>query len=152
MFLRPVEGAVGEPDQLVAAVALHREGREPRADRHGADVIEVDGRDPLDDRVRSCERHTLVVIDEQERELVAAEPEGLAALTQPRADLRKDAVARRVPVAVVDLLEVVDVDEAERQRPRLLFGAQQLTLEPLVEVTVIAEPGQRIGERQPHGA
>ena len=113
-------------------------------------MIEVDSRDPLHDRVRSCERHPLVVIDEQERELVAAEPEGLAALAQPRGDLRKDAVARRVPVAVVDPLEIVDVHEAERQRPRLLLCAQQLTLEPLVEVTVIAEPGQRIRERQSH--
>ena len=57
-----------------------------------------------------------------------------------------------MPVAIVDLLEVVDVDEAERQRPRLLLGPQQFTLESLVEVTVIAEPGQRIGQRQPHGA
>ena len=57
-----------------------------------------------------------------------------------------------MPVAIVDLLEVVDVDEAERQRPRLLLGPQQFALEPLVEVTVIAEPGQRIGQRQPHGA
>ena len=53
-------------------------------------------------------------------------------------------------VAVVDLLEVVDVDEAEREGPRLLLRAQQFALEPLVEVTVIAEPGQGIREREPH--
>ena len=87
MLLRPVEGAVGEPDQLVPPAALHREGRQPGADRHGADVIEVDCRDPFNDRVRSSEGHTLVVVDEQERELVAAEPEGFPALTQSRTDL-----------------------------------------------------------------
>ena len=55
-----------------------------------------------------------------------------------------------MPVAVVDPLEVVDVDEAERQRPCLLLRTQQLALEPLVELAVIAEPGQRIREREAH--
>jgi len=50
-------------------------------------VVEVHRRDPLHDRVRSSERHPLVVIYEQERELVAAEPEGLAALAQSRGHL-----------------------------------------------------------------
>ena len=40
-------------------------------------------------------------------------------------------------MAIVDLLEVVDVYETERQRPCLLLRAQELTLEPLVEVTVM---------------
>ncbi len=136
--------------ELVAAVALHRKGREPCTHRHGADMVEVDRRDPLHDRVCGCQCHPLVVIGEEQRELVAAEPEGLAALAESRADLREDAVARRMPVAVVDLLEVVDVDEAERQRPRLLLRTQQLALEALVELTVIAEPGQRIREREAH--
>ena len=87
VLLRPVQSAVGQADELVAAVALHRKGREPRAHRHGADVLEVDGRDPLHDRIRGSERRALVVIGEQKRELVAAEPEGLAVLAKPRADL-----------------------------------------------------------------
>ena len=49
---------------------------------------------------------------EQEGELVAAEPEGLAALAEAGCHLREDAVADRVAVPVVDLLEVVDVEEA----------------------------------------
>jgi len=150
VLLRPVQSAVGEADELVTAVALHGEGREPRTDRHGADVVEVDRRDPLHDRIRGCQCHPLVVFGEEQRELVAAESEGLAALAEPRTDLREDAVPRRMPVAVVDPLEVVDVDEAERQRPRLLLRAQQLALEPLVELAVIAEPGQRIREGEPH--
>src|SRR5207244_7603089 len=141
VLLRPVEGAVGEADQLVAAVTLHREGREACADCHGADVVEVDRSDPLHDRVRGGERRPIVVIGEEKRELVAPEPKGLAALAKPRADLREDAVSRWVPVAVVDLLEVVDVDEAESQWPCLVLRAQQLALEPLVEVAMIAETG-----------
>jgi len=54
--------------------------------------------------------------------------------------------------AVVDLLEVVDVDEAQRQRRVLLLGAQQLALQTLMEVAVIAEAGERIGQRETHRA
>jgi hypothetical protein len=90
------------------------------------------------------------VFGEEQREFVAAESEGLAALAEPCTDLREDAVPRRMPVAVVDPLEVVDVDEAVRQRPRQLLRTQQLALEPLVELTVIAKTGQRIREREAH--
>ena len=55
-----------------------------------------------------------------------------------------------MPVAVVDLLEVVDVDEAERERPALLLGEGDLALEPLVEVPVVAESRERVGEREAH--
>ena len=68
-------------------MTLDREGREAGADRDGADVVELDRRDPRQDRVRRGERHPLVVIHEQQRELVAAEPECLAALAEPRGDL-----------------------------------------------------------------
>ena len=54
--------------------------------------------------------------------------------------------------AVVDPLEVVDVEEAERDERVGLVGERQLALEPLVEVAVVAEAGQRIGEREPHRA
>ena len=74
------------------------------------------------------------------RELVAAEPEALASLPQARRDLSEDAVADGVAVAVVDALEVVDVDEAQAQRQLRLLGLGELDLEPLVEVAVIAEP------------
>src|SRR5207244_9036196 len=87
VLLRPVQRAVGEADELVAAVALHREGGEPSTHGHGADVVEVDRGYALHDRIRGCKRHPLVVIGEEQRELVAAEAEGLAALAEPGADL-----------------------------------------------------------------
>ena len=55
-----------------------------------------------------------------------------------------------MPEAVVDLLEVVDVDEAERDRSVLLLRVEQFALQALVEVAVIAEAGEWIGEREPH--
>ena len=54
--------------------------------------------------------------------------------------------------AVVDLLEVVDVHEAEAERVALRLRVGELALEPVVEVAVVAEPGERVGERQPHRA
>src|SRR5436189_5427126 len=46
VLLRPVERAVREADQLVAAVPLERERREAGADRDPADVVEVEHGDP----------------------------------------------------------------------------------------------------------
>ena len=152
VLLGPVQGAVGEPDQLVSTVTLHRERRETRADGDLTDVVEVDGRDPLDDRLRRGQRRRLVMVGEQQRELVSSEAERLSALTEPRRDLREHAVPRRVSEAVVDPLEVVDVHQAERQRACLLFGVQQLALQSLVEVAVVAEAGEGIREREPHRA
>ena len=71
-------------------------------------------------------------------------------MAQARRHLRQDLVAGRVPVPVVDLLEVVDVEQDEREREAFVLGLVQVVLEPLVEVAVVAEPGERVGERQAH--
>ena len=55
----------------------------------------------------------LVPAREQQRELVAPQAEGLATLTQAGRHLRQDLVTGRMPVPVVDLLEVVDVEQDE---------------------------------------
>ena len=106
--------------------------------------------DPLDDRLGCHPRAFLVAAGEQDRELVAAEPEGLAALAEVRRELREHLVAARMAEAVVDPLEVVDVHEAEAERIALRAGVCELALEPVVEVAVVAEPGQRVGQREPH--
>src|SRR5439155_23413549 len=102
VFLRPVERAVGEPNELVAPMSLHGERRKTRADGDVSDVIEIELGDALDDRGGGRERHPLVVVGEQEREFVAAEPECLAPLAQPSSDLRENAVPGRMSEAVVD--------------------------------------------------
>ena len=101
---------------------------------------------------RDRERDLLVGAREQHGELVAAEPERLAALAQPRRDEREHAVAGRMAEAVVDPLEVVDVEEAERDERVGLVGERELALQPLVEVAVVAEAGQRVGQREAHRA
>ena len=58
-------------------------------------------------------------------------------------------VADRVAVAVVDLLEVVEVEQAEAERRRAR-GLVEVELQLVLEVPVVPEPGQRVGEREPH--
>src|ERR671936_122433 len=51
----------------------------------------------------------------------------------------EDAVAGGMSVAVVDALEVVDVDEAEAERQVCVLRRDELALQALVEVSVVAE-------------
>ena len=55
-------------------------------------------------------------------------------------------------VAVVDSLEVVEVDQAEAQRHAGLVRGHELTLQPFVEMAVISQTGQGIGQRETHRA
>src|SRR5438552_12917978 len=51
--------------------------------------------------------------------------------------------------AIVDALELVDVDHEEREQVLRPQGAIELGLEPAVEVPAIEEPGERVGLREP---
>ena len=150
VLLRPVERAVGAPHELVPAQLFLRHGRNACADRDRAGGLELDRCDPLDDRLGCHPRTFLVAAGEQDRELVSAEPEGLATLAEIRCQLCEHLVAARVAEAVVDPLEVVDVHEAQAERVALRAGVCDLALQPVVEVSVVPEPGQRVGEREPH--
>ncbi len=150
VLLRPVERTVGEPDQFVASDAVRRKGRDAAADGHLVDPLDPQRRDALDDRPRHRGRLPLVVVWQEDGELVAPETERLAALSQARRDLAEHLVAHRMAVLVVDRLEVVEVEEAERNRRAGLLRRDELALEPLVEAAVIPEARERIGEREPH--
>ena len=109
------------------------------------------GGDALDDRAGDSDGFRLVELRQEHGELVAAQPEALAALAEARRDLPEHAVTERMAVAVVDALEVVDVDEAEAERIAGALRRRERTLQALVEVTVVSEPGERVGERKLHG-
>ena len=61
---------------------------------------------------------TQLVARRQDGELIAAKTERLRVVDRGEqlADQYQHVVADRVPVDVVDMLEVVDIDEAERER------------------------------------
>ena len=71
----------------------------------------------------------------QHHELVAAEPRhrvaGPHAVLKGRGDLPQDGVPEGVAERVVDALEVVDVDEQQREQPVAAAAARQRVLEPL---------------------
>jgi hypothetical protein len=89
-------------------------------------------------------------IGQEQRELVAPEPERLTARSEARADGREHEVADRVPMTVVDVLEVVDVEEADADR-RAALRRRHLVVEALVEPAAIAHARERIGDGGPHG-
>ena len=150
VLLRPVQRTVREPDQLVPSGAVHGIRRDPGAHGHRADALDVQCRDALDDRACDSRRLPLVLPWQVHRELVSAEPEGLAALAQARRDLAEHEIADGVPEAVVDALEVVEVDEAEGKRRALVFGDDELALQAFVEAAVVAETSERVGQSESH--
>ena len=110
------------------------------------------GGDPLDDRVCSSDRLLVGVAGQENRELVAAEPEGLPVAPQLARHVREQPIAGRVAVAVVDSLQVVHVDQAEREGSALRGCDVQLLLEALLEGPVVPEPGQGVRHRETHRA
>ena len=87
------------------------------------------------------------------RELLAAGPRGhvVAAhlVAHQRAELAEHRVAREVAEGVVDLLEVIDVEEDQREAARVAAGAGGLALERLVEVALVVQLGEAVHRHQP---
>ncbi len=72
---------------------------------------------------------------------VLVRPQGMAQRARRPAQAL---VADQVAVAVVDQLEVVQVDHQQRQRPAVLPRLSQQRLEPVAEVAAVVQSGQRI--------
>ena len=66
----------------------------------------------------------------------------------PRAMNWRTSSPSRVAADVVDALEVVDVEHHQRDRVVRAAGAAELGAQPLVEVAVVVEAGQRVGVGQ----
>ena len=109
------------------------------------------GGDPLDQTLGD-DRGLRRLLDggQQDGELVTAEPCDRVArpdhALHPFAEHREDFVTDAVPVLVVDLLELVEVDEDHRRLGLGLRTYRDRVLELLVEEDTIGEPGERIEE------
>jgi hypothetical protein len=151
--LRRVHGEIGVAEQLVAVRAGEIEGdSDAHADEHGSSR----------DRQRTLERgeHTvghlrrLSLVGEilqQHRELVAAqpgrgvlEPEAVAETIRHRDE---QLVAGRVTEAVVDRLEVVQVEEEDRQAAVTPVRTHERVLDPVTEQRLVGELGEGVVER-----
>ena len=116
--LGPIERRVGLVLQLLERVGVLRAGCDAAAERHAPvaeDRVAADRRpQPL-----SCEQGVeLVRLGQQQAELLAAQSreavDGADQAADQRADVAQHVVAGLVTQAVVDRLEVVDVEEDER--------------------------------------
>ena len=91
------------------------------------------------------------VSGQDHHELVAAPAGQLVAAAQrarePPRHLLQHPVARLVAVGVVDALEVVDVDAAEREQVPVAGGQGDRALELVGAVAAVRQPGQVVGER-----
>ena len=87
-------------------------------------------------------------LGEDQRELVAAvagrDVGGAQRRPHQLGHVDQDAVAVEVAEAVVDELEVVQVEHHDAQRPVGPHGAHDLLGQPLVQVAVVEEAGQRV--------
>jgi hypothetical protein len=140
---------VGVAQQLLGVGDLGRPALDEPEARVRGDLVPGDRERPpeqLDDAIGHA-ADVLAVADtvQEDRELVAAHPRSqvlvLERAAQPPRDRREQLVADRVPEAVVDRLEVVEVEEQDGEVA--LPGGQQLA-ELLEEQGAVREPRERV--------
>ena len=150
MRLRPVEGALGQPQQVARAARLGEVGHAGRQGEALAarERLVAHG---LAGAVGGLPGVEGVAARQQPRELLAAdareEPVGAGLAGEARGDLGQDVVAHLVAVAGVDVGEAVEVEQRERQRVAL--GARPVDLVPqaFVKDAVVGEAGEGVGGR-----
>ena len=151
--LAPVQGRVGVAVQQAALDARRREGghadrqRERLGRPRRIAAAQPAGEDPAGDGQAGVD----VRARQDDRELVAPDPE--RAVIAPKrgghgpADRLQELVAAGVASLVVDALEVVDVDQQERQRRATPDGHVELAGELFLERSMVSEAGQAVEQR-----
>ncbi len=87
-------------------------------------------------------------LGQQDRELVAADAEALVGGPggpDRRGDGAEDLVPGRVAESVVDALEAVEIEQAERQRMPVAARAGELVTKPLLVGAAVGQVGERRG-------
>ena len=142
----------------VAEHLLRGRGRRVEGDADAGvhlDLLALDREGPVEG-VEHASRHRLWRLGcrvlEQDRELVSTQPRGRVGRPQGTAETVPDGdeqlVAGAVPEAVVDRLEVVEIQEEDRQREVAQpAGPIERVLDPIGEERPVGEPGQRIVQR-----
>ena len=79
---------------------------------------------------------------------VAADRVGLAAcLAKPRRGFAEHRIARRMPVAVIDRFEVIDIDHRARERAVIASGVCDRGRGARIELSTVEQPGERVASR-----
>src|SRR5919106_3528386 len=155
-----VEGLVGGPQQLLGRGGVLGEAGQADGDGQphpptvavAAERLAVGGPAEL---LGHGQAALQVGLGQDEHELLAAVAgEGVDvadAAGDPAPELDQHLVAPLVAEAIVDQLEVVDVQHEQGQDAAEAAGALDLLLEAAFEVAVVPGPGERVGDRQPLG-
>ena len=147
-----VHGGVGVAEQVTGVLPAHRHGGDadagPRVERAPAQAEGLGQR--RQDALGGAHRlHLVVDVLEQHGELVAPQPaDGVPrsqAAAQALADQDQELVADAVTEAVVDVLEVVEVDEEGGDR-RVRASAGDGVLDPVLEEGPVGQVGERVVE------
>ena len=149
--LRKVQGGVGVAEWVDALVRALRHERDPDARRHH-DVLAGNPEGlghPLQEALGD-RRHVVLArhVLAQEAELVSAEACG--GVTWPHralqalAECHQQIVAGRAPVAVVDVLEVIEAEQDHADGRPVCAGALERTVEPVLEQCAIRQAGERV--------
>ena len=150
MALRPVERGVGVVDEPHAVEARGGSGGDAGREREPARVVEdrVPARGARQQPPDDAERGFGGRVGQEERELVPADAEGPVGRPQRGPDepphRRQELVAGRVPIGVVHPLQVVEVEDHERERPATAGRVGDLAAELLLEGAVVGETGERV--------
>ena len=156
LALGHVQRDVGAAQQFVGGLRPRRQDRDADArvdeqlltapDERGLQ----DGQQPPSDVGRRRDPGRDGRILDKDSELVAAHPRdrvpGAEGRAQALGDADQDGVALAVPQAVVDRLEVVEIDEEDRQRPRIALVERQGVVQPIDEERAVGKAGQRVME------
>jgi hypothetical protein len=154
--LRGVQCLVRVIDQGGGILPRLGKGRDADADRDAAELLSLAAwewvlRDHLAQDLSIPERSRAARFRNEKYELLAAiaRGESLSAgtLMQQRSERAQQVVAGEVAVRVVVVLEVVDIEEQERELAAMAPATAELLIERLPEESVVVQPGQTVAIR-----
>ena len=150
--LRPVHGGVGVLEQIGRACFLaFVEQRDARTDAHSVLVVADHERPAARGGKALGDPDRRVLVDEvlaEHHELVATEPgdrvSGADGGAQSRRQLAQQQVTDVVPAGVVDELEIIEIEEQDRDPGSRPPGPRERVLQPVQEQGAVRQAGQRI--------
>src|SRR5262249_36766474 len=148
-----VETLVRSLEERVHGLAVARVvGHSDRQPEALGQVARIDGGlDPSGQALGQALARVRLALEQRQRELVAApaarEARAAQELARQCRRLPEDTIPLEVAVRVVDALELVEVEERQRQPVTVAGGPLELELELAPEGAVVEERGQRVAPR-----
>ena len=141
--------------QILGFAAMMREDACPHAgaNHHLATVYEQRPLEYLDELVTGCRRRFFgccILVDHREfiATQTAGEPKGLSGMFQALRDARQHLIAKSVSHAVVEILEVIDIDEKDTDMMLILRRAFQCMIQQNEQLPSIRQMRERIVFRE----